>query len=288
MVSVFLLIRLFLSLYQGKQAIQLLYTEEDTRANLILQNIIDQTKPGQDYTLHIAPDLSSPIVTGFFHPVILMPEDAKKLSNKQLYYILRHEWSHYLSKDLWVKLLIHILCCVMWWNPPVYLLKKDLNQILELNCDHRVTKGMKKVERLEYLQTIIEVLKQYFGKGNHMLEAGVGVHFVGMGKGETTIQRFQLVCDHQKSIANSKTNFIFALIMVILFLLSFSFILQPHSDPPPMEGVSYYEITPENAYLKFEENGMYTLYRNGKPFDSISKTDLKTEPYSLLPIIKEN
>jgi beta-lactamase regulating signal transducer with metallopeptidase domain len=288
-VSVILLIRLFLKIHQGNLFVRELYTEEDERANCILQDIIDQTKPGQYCTLHIAPDLVSPIVTGFFHPVILLPEDVKLLSDKQLRYILRHEWSHYLSKDLWVKLLIHMLCCVMWWNPPVYLLKKDLDQVLELNCDHRVTQKIQQRERLEYLETMIQVLKQYHGKENRTLEAGIGVSFVSVGKGSTTRQRFQLVYDNQNSIADWKTNLSFLFIMAILFLISFSFIFQPYCPAPDLgPNRVVIKVTPENAYIELSEDGTYLFYLNGEFCEALAPAMLEDEPFKSLPVINQN
>lgn len=283
-VSVILLIHLFVKIHQGSTQIKALYTEEDPRAKLILQEIIEETKLGEECTLCIAPDIASPIVTGLFHPVIIIPENMRLLSEKQLRYILRHEWCHYLSKDLWVKLLIHVLCCVMWWNPPVYLLKKDLDQILELYCDRRVTKGIRQKERLEYLETMIEILNQYYGKENCILKKVVGVNFVGFAKGESTIQRFQLVYDHQKSIANRKSNLFFVFIMGFLFLISFSFVFQPYTLPPEDEVEGCIQITPENSYLKLENDGTYLLYVDGQYLDAILPCDLQTEPFSQLPV----
>lgn len=288
-ISVILLIRLFYKIHHGNLYIQVLYTEEDERAKRILQEIVDQTKPGQGFALRIAPDLDSPIVTGFFHPVILMPEEIKALSDQQLKHILRHEWCHYLSKDLWVKLLIHILCCVMWWNPPIFLLRKDLDQILELNCDHRVTKEMKETERLDYLYTIVEVIKQFQGREKPMQKAAVGVSFIGGGRGETVVQRFQLVYDQQKCTASWKTNVILITIMGALFLASFSFILQPYNAHPTViqqESPTNYNVsyTPENSYLMLNEDGTYALYLYGYCVETISKDKIKQTPYNALPI----
>lgn len=289
LVSTFLLFRLFFKIHQGNLFISALYTEEDARAKRILYEIIDQTSSGQNCTLHIASDIASPIVTGFFHPIILMPENTKLLSDKQLQYILRHEWGHYLSKDLWVKLLIHVLCCVMWWNPPVYLLKRNLDQILELNCDHRVTRKIQQRERLEYLETMIHVLKQYYGKEDRMMEAGAFVSFVSIGKGDTTRQRFQMVYEHQKSIANWKTNLIWILMMGILFILSFSFVVQPHTPPPDLgPGEIEIKVSSKNAYLELNESGTYSFYLNGKYIEVISKDMLKSEPFRSLPVINDD
>jgi beta-lactamase regulating signal transducer with metallopeptidase domain len=291
-VSVILLIRFFYKIHLGNQYIEVLYTEEDERAKLLLQEIVDQTKPGQDFAVRIAPDLSSPIVTGLFRPVILMPEDVKSLSDQQLLYILRHEWSHYLSKDLWVKLLIHLLCCVMWWNPPIFLLRKDLDQVLELSCDHRVTREMPEIQRVEYLNTIMEVLKQFYGRENPLQKAGVGVNFIGAGRGAPTIQRFLMVYDQKKCIASWKTNLISLFIMAVLFLLSFSFIVQPYTPTPKViqeETPDNYNvmITPENSYLTLNDDGSYSLFLCGYCTNTLSKAEIQKAPYNVLPIKEE-
>ena len=290
-VSVVLLVRLFAGLYLSHVRTQVFYSEEDERAKDILQEIIEQTKPGQGCTVRIAPGISSPVVTGFFHPVILMPEETQELSDKQLKYILCHEWCHFLSKDLWAKLLIHVLCCLMWWNPPVYLLKKDLDQILELNCDQRVTNKMSELERLEYLETILEFLRQYQERTNHFLKDAVGVGFIGINRAANTTQRFQMVYDYKKCKANWKTNLAFTLVMMALFVASYSFVLQPWipvADGPADDGISsYVMITPENAYLQLQKDGSYSLFVNGVYFETVTKSDLYSDPYNKLPITKE-
>lgn len=286
-VSVILLIHLIVSIHNSKLSMQALYKEEDERAKLMLQEIIDQTKPGQACTIRIAPGIGSPIVTGFVHPLILMPEETHILSDKQLKYILHHEWSHYLSKDLWAKLLIHILCCIMWWNPPVHLLKKDLDQILELKCDQRVISRMKERERLEYLETILEILRQYQGKETSFLKEAVGVNFIGVNKAANTTQRFQMVYDYKKSIANGKTNLLVTLIMAGLFIVSYSFVFQPYTEPSEHAPGGNFTITRENAYLETSENGGYKLYVNGGYFGSISADERQLDPYKLLLITED-
>ena len=79
-----------------------------------------------------------PYVVGFIRPVIFIP--AKGISDHQLKLILMHEWQHFKNRDQWKKTAIKILTCLFWWNPFVYLLRFEVEQILELNCDRKVLK----------------------------------------------------------------------------------------------------------------------------------------------------
>ena len=70
-------------------------------------------------------DVSTPIIAGYIRPIIYLPDI--EFSDSELYYALLHECMHYLHKDLWVKLLIEIICAIYWWNPLIYLLKYNIS-----------------------------------------------------------------------------------------------------------------------------------------------------------------
>lgn len=245
-VSLILLIRLFVGIYRSNLKIKVLYAEEDERAQQLLQDIIAQTKPGRRASLFIAPGIPSPVVTGFFHPVILMPEEIRGFSDRKLEYILRHEWGHFLSKDLFIKLSVHILSCIMWWNPPVYLLKKHVDQVLELSCDRRVIRQLTESDRLAYLETVLDVLKKNHTE-KHLLNTAICANLIGVNQIKDLRQRFELVYDYSKCRATWKSNLAIVTMMACLFIASYVIVLQPY-NPPPLDS-SYIMITPENAYL---------------------------------------
>ena len=43
---------------------------------------------------------------------------------------------------------------IFWWNPLAYLLCKDLDQIIELNCDNAMSKKYSEMDTLYYLDTL--------------------------------------------------------------------------------------------------------------------------------------
>ena len=83
--------------------------------------------------LCMCPGLDIPFGIGVFQKRIFLPD--KEYSESELFYILKHEYTHFCNHDLVVKMLVNLFCCVFWWNPFVYLLQNDITEILELKCD---------------------------------------------------------------------------------------------------------------------------------------------------------
>ena len=83
--------------------------------------------------------ISSPLVTGFVRPVLLLPGEA--YSQSELDAILRHELTHVKRGDLWYKLLILLARSVHWFNPLVHLMARRAERDLEISCDEAVVAG---------------------------------------------------------------------------------------------------------------------------------------------------
>lgn len=76
--------------------------------------------------------VTSPLTFGYFRPTILIPQ-GKIYSDDELYCVFLHELTHYHHKDAWIKLVVQILCCLLWWNPLVYVFQKDVEQTVEIH-----------------------------------------------------------------------------------------------------------------------------------------------------------
>ena len=95
-------------------------SEGDGVAEKILREIDSECPIKIEYNLAIA----EPFIKGLRHPVIYLPE--KECNEKELEFILMHEYLHWKRKDLWKKFIINIIGMIFWWNPLAYLLCKDL------------------------------------------------------------------------------------------------------------------------------------------------------------------
>lgn len=109
-------------------------------------------------SLYSVPNISVPFGIGVFRKSILLPQNG--FTDKELHYILMHEYTHFLNHDIPVKVMVSVFCCIFWWNPIVYLLKADLEQTLEMKCDAAVARNLDMQGKAAYLRTIVGVLKQ--------------------------------------------------------------------------------------------------------------------------------
>lgn len=100
----------------------------------------------------------SPMVTGFLHPVLVLP--AETYSNEALYYILKHELVHFMRYDVYWKLLLLVANAVHWFNPAVWLMRLEAVIDMELSCDERVISGMDRKSKNAYTETLYAMLHQ--------------------------------------------------------------------------------------------------------------------------------
>ncbi len=103
--------------------------------------------------LYRSPQLSSPVMAGFFHPCIVITE--QQFPDTELSLIFTHEMIHYKRLDLFYKWLVQIVVCIHWFNPLVYLLEKEVNRACELSCDEAVIRLLGRKERKAYGDTLL-------------------------------------------------------------------------------------------------------------------------------------
>lgn len=184
---------------------------------------------------------------------------------------------HWKERDIWIKLLISLLCCVFWWNPCSYLLKLDLSETLEMRCDQSVSRLLTDDEKHEY----VDVLKKTFNslptkeKGSRFRLFSFGISEFAAGPEEhTAYKRADLVLNTPYQQKYNRIIPVVTLIITIaVFIFSYSFIIQPHYDAPEDEIVTNHlaqEITIDDSYLVLNDDGNYVVYTNGTPIATVS------------------
>ncbi|WP_379143185.1 M56 family metallopeptidase [Paenibacillus sp. sgz500992] len=101
--------------------------------------------------------ITSPMLVGFFRPVILLP--SEQFSDDELSMILKHELVHLKRHDLWYKALILMATVLHWFNPIVYLMSRSVAAQCEISCDAIVIQGADLQRRKQYAEAIINVVK---------------------------------------------------------------------------------------------------------------------------------
>ncbi|MCI8855805.1 MAG: M56 family metallopeptidase [Clostridiaceae bacterium] len=184
--------------------------------------------------------------------MILLPN--LDYSDEELYYILKHEYTHFLSYDILMKQVVMIFCMLFWWNPAVYLLKRDFDQAVEIKCDTFVTKKMSKAERTAYLKAILSSLH------NQKSTAGMPYVSTSLSKDDEFIKaRFNAVMGQKKSKRYYIMNACVIICYTLIILFSYLTILQPQIAAPDVTGPGDVEFDSENSYILHTNDGEYWL-----------------------------
>ncbi len=197
---------------------------EDEQCKRIFRQISDESKKRIRVHIRHSSYINIPMGVGIFKKSIILP--MKEYSDSELYYILRHEYTHFQNRDLIIKILIHIYRCIFWWNPAVYLLEKNLARILEIKCDLDVTGNMDSRDKAEYLTTIVTMLKNA-GAGSPENEI-CGVTALVKGKSDPEIiERFKIVSAGYHKNKNMLFAGSWVLVFGLLIFISCSYVVQP-------------------------------------------------------------
>lgn len=208
------------------------------------------------------PAIHVPMGMGLVKKKILLPTDS--YTEEELYYILLHEYTHFINGDIWIKMFLQIFCCIYWWNPCVYLLQKEMDQALEIKCDLTVTKAMNKEGKISYLNTIISALKKTTeGKG---ISTDIPMTTLfERGREVPVKERFEVVMDTCVYPKHSRgLQIVLTICLCLGIFASYTFQFQPVFQPSERELPKEMEVTPDNTYLI--NYGMYyvLMWENGK------------------------
>ena len=106
--------------------------------------------------VYLVEDLASPCLCGLLRPAIYI--NARSLTPGRLPHILAHEQAHLRHGDhLWA--LLRMVClCVYWFDPFVWWAAVLSRRDGELACDHSAIRRLGEDQRLEYGQTLVDMV----------------------------------------------------------------------------------------------------------------------------------
>ena len=106
--------------------------------------------------LCINPLISSPLLTGFLRPCIVLPN--ADISEKDFQYIVLHELTHYKRLDMFYKWLVQITVCLHWFNPLVHLMSREITKACEFSCDEAVLVKTGSGSASDYAKTLLDAM----------------------------------------------------------------------------------------------------------------------------------
>lgn len=216
---------------------------------------------GSKFCIKESANLCSPFVTGFFHPVIVVPKLA--LSEQDWYYILAHETVHYLHGDTLYKILIELLRIVFWWNPLFYLFRRKIAVYIEESADLLATEHLNAASKMEYLECLLRVAEKSLH--NPMLSSSV-LAFDGYAASELK-QRFAVITksiNEPQKLHKKHGQYGFIAAMLLVTFISYGIIVEPSSPDPPADDPNTFTMSNTGYYAIKCSDSLYKLYMNGE------------------------
>ncbi len=135
-----------------------------------MRHILRELEPSGRVGLLRCPQISTPVLLGILHPVIVLPLGMK--DHGQLRDIIMHELTHAKRCDLIYKWFTAAAASLHWFNPMMIWIKREIGRMCELSCDEAVMHGMDADRRYHYGQTLLAAAADFGlsdGRGRSML-----------------------------------------------------------------------------------------------------------------------
>lgn len=219
----------------------------------ILTECKERTKVKREVGLYENPLITSPIMTGFFHPVIFIPEGAfpEEFLAERLAFIFTHELFHYKRLDMFYKWFIQMVTCIHWFNPFVYVLGKEINRACELSCDEAVIDLFGEGAKRAYGDTLLSFIQI-----NARTRGKKSFAAMTLTEGAKQIkERLGDIMEHRKKSKGMKAGMAVFAIVVCVFFGVFGAYVVPVSAQ-------------ENFGVPYGSGRIYSYYQQGYYWDS--------------------
>lgn len=136
------------------------HIREDTW-DAIVEKITKEYKCNKKIHIVGNPEIFEPCVTGIKEYYIIIPAKLiGRLTVDEIEFILRHEFFHIKHNDVLLRFFMIILTSFHWFNPMFYLLRQNLYECVEINCDEVVTCHFNEEKRNSYCELIIKIAEE--------------------------------------------------------------------------------------------------------------------------------
>jgi len=98
---------------------------------------------------------TTPMLVGIIRPTIVLPNE--QYTAEQLQSIFLHELTHMRRFDVVIKWLALSACAIHWFNPLVWIARRELDRACELSCDEATIRNMDARSKQQYGNTLIAV-----------------------------------------------------------------------------------------------------------------------------------
>lgn len=230
---------------------------DDVEIKELLSCINGKYKKESDILLVTSPIISTPFIFGIHNPIIALPQIS--ISKKELSFIFEHELCHYYKKHLQIKILLEVVTAIYFWNPFIYILKKQIDKVLELCIDAKVTEELSEIEKIEYLECLVRIAKI---QQTSMLIQNCTIAFSPTSSLKLT-KRVKMLLDSPNHVNYPLFNKLFLSFTIVLIAVTYLFVYEPYSIRKDYSENTF-TINKDNAYYVLNKEHTYDLYVNSK------------------------
>ncbi|HWF09284.1 MAG TPA: M56 family metallopeptidase [Bryobacteraceae bacterium] len=100
--------------------------------------LVEAARHGSPARLLQSETIAAPVTWGIIRPVILVPTGFEALSREYREAVLCHELAHIRAGDFLMRSLAEIARAALWFQPLMWIVRRQLHEEQELACDNRV------------------------------------------------------------------------------------------------------------------------------------------------------
>jgi GWxTD domain-containing protein len=171
--------------------IRLIFSYRFTRRLVRNSRLIDELPASKVAGLRESERISVPMTVGQIAPAILLPMGWREWNPEKLRAVLAHEEAHILRADWTIGVMAAINCCIFWFHPLAWWLKRQLAVLAEYACDDLALTVVG--DRQEYAQALIEIARA-------MKSAQGRLVVVSMAKEANVQRRMEQILDDTRTI----------------------------------------------------------------------------------------
>lgn len=244
---------------------------EEAMYKTILDNICIQHNRKNNFHVVDLPDMNIPIIFGMKNPYIILPSSVSIPTDK-LYYILYHEAMHHFYHDMLIKCIFRILSIIYWWNPAFILLYRQINTILEMRIDKKITHNETEITS-KYAECLLYMKRTAINQASPSSCLKKYSCYLMQSQNMDLKRRFYMLL--QDNYAVSKKifiNIVLIMLMAGIYVSSYLFVLEADYYPPQFDEVLFVP-SPENTYFIKNDASSYEVYINSVYFETVHSID---------------
>jgi len=160
---------------------------------MFARRLVRNSKPVDGPRVRESEAISVPMTVGQVAPTILLPIGWREWDAAKLQAVLAHEEAHIRRRDWAIGVMARINCCIFWFHPLAWCLKRELALLAEYACDDLALTQMG--DRRQYARALLEIA--YAMKSAH---GRLLVDAVPMAKETNVEKRMEQILDDSRTI----------------------------------------------------------------------------------------